>query len=296
VGRGILYKPENFDPTKKYPVLINFYEIISDGLNAYIEPEPVSSGCVINVPTYVSNGYLVFKPDIYQKVGSPGKAAADAVLSGAKHLQTLPYVNGEKMGIQGCSFGGFETNYLVTRSSMFAAACTAAGASNFVGNYGDIHGQNREQPRGATSQQGIFETGQYRIGKNIWEGLDLYIEHSAVLRADKITTPMLIMHTNIDGAVPFAQAVDFFTALRRLGKTAWMLEYEDGNHGVHGLSADDFGIRMGQFFDYYLKDALPPKWMTQGVPAAMKGIDSGLQLDTSGRKPGPGLCCIKKIK
>jgi hypothetical protein len=96
------------------------------------------------------------------------------------------------------------------------------------------------------------------------------------------------MHGSKDSRVPFTQAIEFFTALRRLGKKAWLLEY-NANHALSGDLAIDFTLRMKQFFDYYLKGMAAPKWMVEGIPAARKGIDDGLQLEPAGVEPGPGL-------
>lgn len=104
--------------------------------------------------------------------------------------------------------------------------------------------------------------------------------------ADKVTTPLLIMHNTNDGRVPFEQGIEMFIALRRLGKKVWLLEYENGDHVLrHEKDAIDYTIRMTQFFDHYLKDAPPPEWMTKGIPARLKGIETGLELDTTGAKP-----------
>jgi hypothetical protein len=94
-----------------------------------------------------------------------------------------------------------------------------------------------------------------------------------------------MMSNKADGDVPFPQGVEMFTALRRLGKKAWMLQYDGEDHMVFDAAAADLTVRMKQFFDHYLKGAPPPKWMTEGVPARLKGIDSGLELDTSGKQP-----------
>lgn len=278
--QGILYRPENFDATKTYPVIFNYYDMKSDGLNAYLRPGP--SECEINIPMYVSNGYLVFTPDIHYKIGHPGESAVESIVSAAKYLATMPWVDPSRMGIQGCSFAAFETNYLVTHTNVFAAAVSAAGLSDLISAYGALY------ESGASKQEQI-EGGQYRLGASLWEEPELYVENSPVLRAGQVVTPLLMMHNRKDPVCPFANAVEFFTALRRLGKKAWMLQYDDGRHTLEGKSAVDFSMRMAQFFDYYLKGAPPPKWMTEGVPARLKGIETGLELDTSGREPGPGL-------
>lgn len=270
-AQGILYKPEDFDARKKYPVIFYYYETRTESLNDCMKP--AASFGNLNVLWYVSNGYLVFSPDVYYTLGDPGGSCANSVLSGAEYISRFPYVNTRKMGIQGISFGGFETNYLVANSSIFAAACTASGASDLISEIGSI--------ANGVSIMPMVEQGQYRMDASLWERPDLYLKNSPVLRADKVVTPLLIFHTSVDDAVPFQQSIQFFTALRRLGKKVWMLEYNDGNHGVIGKDAIDFDRRLQQYFNYYLKDSLPPQWMTKGRPAYLKGIDQRLDLDSS---------------
>jgi dipeptidyl aminopeptidase/acylaminoacyl peptidase len=275
---GVLYKPENFDPTKKYPVIFYYYEILSNELYKYKVPAPASGR--MDIPTFVSNGYLVFTPDIHYKVGHPMMSAVDAVDSAAEYLATKPWADGSKFGLQGISFGGIETNYIVAHSHLFAAANAASGIADFDSGYDSIAGNG-------SSLQVMYEWTQMRIGATLWQRPDLYLENSAVMHADDVTTPLLIMHTDKDGVCLFPQAVEFFTALRRLGKKVWMLEYEDYDHGLPDESpaAADFTIRLSQFFDYYLKGALPPRWMTVGIPARLKRIDAGLDLDATGQNP-----------
>lgn len=269
-AQGILYKPENFDPKKKYPLIFWYYEKNSSGLHSFLTPEP--SGGDLNIPYFVSNGYLVFVPDITYKLGSPGDGAYDAVVSAARYLARRAYVNVKKMGITGHSFGGFETNYIVTRTSMFAAALAANGPTDLVSGYGTLAAEGGDL-------HGFFEHGQMRMGKTLWQDPQVYINSSPIFRANKVTTPLLLMHTKKDGAVRWTQAVEWFTALRRLNKKVWLLQYDNEKHVlVNPNNTLDYTIRMKQFFDYYLKDAPAPKWMREGVPAKMKGIDDGLQL------------------
>lgn len=269
--KGVLYKPENFDSLKKYPVIIHYYEKLSDQLNLY----HVAKACDgdINIPYFVSNGYLVFTPDIHYKTGEPGQSALKAVVSGAGALSTNRWVDSRKIGLQGHSFGGYQTNFIITRTNIFAAACSAAGASDLISVYGGII----QGP--GISKKAYYETEQGRIGASLWERPDLYIENSPIFKADKVMTPLLMMNNKADGAVPFSQGLEFFTALRRLRKKVWMLQYDEGGHGVGGIEALDFTTRLMQFFDYYLKDAPAPKWLKDGLPARFKGKDSGLELE-----------------
>jgi len=273
---GILYKPENFSPDKKYPIIFSYYERVSDALHNYIYPDACHGP--INVPFFVSKGYLIFMPDIHYRVGFPGKSALLAVTYGATYLSQFNWVDSSKMGIHGHSFGGFETNYIITQTNIFHAAMSSSGMSDFISSYGSIIGKG-------TSRQGQYEIHRDRIGSTLWERPELYVENSPVLKADRITTPLLMMSNRSDSDVPFPQGVEFYTALRRLGKKVWMLQYSGADHLVFNNAASDLTQRICQFFDYFLKGMPPPKWMTMGISAYMKGYDDGLELDVSGRQP-----------
>lgn len=279
-SQGVLYKPENFDPKKKYPIIFYYYEKLSDNLHKFIEPE-YSIG-PLNIPEYVSNGYLVFTPDIHYKVGNPGKSAYNSVVSAAMYLSKMPWVDTKRMGLQGHSFGGYETYYIVTHSHLFAAAQAGEGLTDFISEMGDMGADG-------DAMHDFVQTGQYRMGSLLWEHPELYIHNSPIFFANYVTTPLLIMDNKNDDAVRFNQGFEMFTALRRLGKKAWMLQYDGYGHTVYGIASKDFTIRMRQFFDYYLKDIPAPKWMVEGIPAIDKGILNGLELEPPGVKPGPGL-------
>lgn len=282
--QGILYKPENFDSTKKYPVIFNFYERKSDGLNAYITPEALCGGCNINIPMYVSQGYLVFAPDIYYRVGDPMQGTFDAIVSAANYLSKFDFVNSKKMGLQGCSFGGIQTNYLIANTNIFVAACSAVGFSNWISTYGALID-------GRASEQNIFENGQTRMGASLWEKMDIYLKNSPVLQLDRVNTPLLMMNNKKDGVIPYSDAIGFFTGLRRLGKKAWLLSYPNGGHSVRDNEAIDFSARMMQYFNHFLKDRSSPLWMTKGI------INNGFDYEIDTTTPGAGILKLEeKIK
>lgn len=269
---GILYKPENFDPDKKYPMIIYFYERRSDNLNRYYSPQPSAS--TVNMSYLVSNGYLAFVPDIVYKEGQPGQSAYNSIVSGAESLKKLPYVDGKNIGIQGQSWGGYQVAYLVTKTNMFKAAMAGAPVSNMTSAYGGIRWQS------GLSRAFQYEKTQSRIGKNLWEGLDLYLENSPLFGIPNIETPLLMMHNDADGAVPYYQGIEMFMGMRRLGKPVWLLVYNDEAHNLRKVkNKQDLSIRMMQFFDHYLKGKPAPKWMTEGVPAVQKGKDFGYELE-----------------
>ena len=269
--QGLLYKPEGFDPSKKYPMMVYFYERYSDRLHTYYPPAAGRS--IINFSFYVSRGYVVFVPDIPYKTGEPGPSAANAILPGVEHMIAQGYIDSDKVGMQGHSWGGYQTAYLVTQTDMFACAESGAPVSNMTSAYGGIRWGS------GMSRMFQYERTQSRIGGDLWSARDKYIMNSPVFFADKVNTPLLILHNDEDGAVPWYQGIELFVALRRLGKPAWMLNYNGEPHWVmDDANRLDFAKRMQQFFDHYLKDAPEPEWMAYGIPAVVKGKEFGFDL------------------
>jgi dipeptidyl aminopeptidase/acylaminoacyl peptidase len=261
---GIVYKPENFNPKKKYPMVVYFYEKLSDGLYDYKEPAPIRSS--INVPYFVSNGYLIFMPDIEYRIGHPGQGAYDYIVSGARALVKQGWVDSTRIGIQGHSWGGYQAVQLATMTKLFKAVWAGAPVANLTSAYGGIRWES------GVSRQFQYEKSQSRIGATLWEKPELYIKNSPLFHLDKVTAPMVIMANDADGAVPWYQGIELFTALRRLGKKVWMLNYNGQGHGLtQRQDMKDYHIRMQQFFDYLLKGAKPAKWITKGIPAVKKG-------------------------
>lgn len=268
---GILYKPEDFDANKKYPVIAYFYETLSDGLHNYIPPAPTPSR--LNISYFVSNGYLVFAPDIRYEIGHPGLSAEEYINSGMTELSKQPWVDEKHLGIQGQSWGGYQVAHLITRSNMYAAAWAGAPVVNMTSAYGGIRWLS------GVNRQFQYERTQSRIGKNLWEGHDLYIENSPLFHLQNVTTPVVIMANDNDGAVPWYQGIEMFTALRRLGKRVWMLNYNGEAHNlVKRQNRKDIQIREQQFFDHFLKGKPAPMWLEKGIPATLKGIDWGFDL------------------
>lgn len=269
MAEGIIYKPEDFDSKKKYPMIAYFYERSSDGLYGYSAPAPTPSR--LNIPFFVSRGYIVFVPDIWYKTGYPGQGAYDYIVSGTRAVVAKGYVDSTKLGLQGQSWGGYQIAHVITRTPLYAAAWAGAPVANMTSAYGGIRwgtGLNR---------QFQYEKTQSRIGASLWEKPNLYIENSPLFNFPKVKTPVVVMANDADGAVPWYQGIEMFTALRRLGKQVWMLNYNNEDHNlVERKNRKDIQIREQQFFDYLLKGEKPAKWIAEGVPALMKGRDWGL--------------------
>jgi dipeptidyl aminopeptidase/acylaminoacyl peptidase len=270
--QGIVYKPEDFDPAKKYPVMIYFYERHSDNLYHYFAPAPSRS--TINIPFFVSRGYVVFTPDIHYAEGRPGMDAYNSIVAGAKALAKNSWIDESNMAIQGQSWGGYQVAYLVTKTNLFKAAGAGAPVANMTSAYGGIRWES------GRSRQFQYEQTQSRIGAPMSDSLHLYLENSPVFYAHDVHTPLLIMHNDNDGAVPWYQGIEYFMALRRLQKPVWLLQYNNEAHNLkERRNAKDLSIRLQQFFDHYLKGAPAPVWMTKGVSAEEKGKTWGYEID-----------------
>ncbi|MFK8060661.1 MAG: prolyl oligopeptidase family serine peptidase, partial [Polaribacter sp.] len=268
---GMLVKPENFDPNKKYPMLVNFYEKSSDGLHRHRLPSPGRSS--INYSFYTSRGYVIFNPDVHYREGYPGESAYNCVIPGITSLIEKGFIDKDNIGAQGHSWGGYQVAYLVTKTDIFKAVESGAPVVNMISAYGGIRWWT------GLSRQFQYEHTQSRIGGTPWEYPTRYLENSPIFNIDKINTPLLIMHNDADGHVPWYQGIEFFTALRRLGKPSWFLNYNGEPHWPLKMqNRKDFNIRMAQFFDFYLKGAPKPVWMQKGVPAIEKGINQGYEL------------------
>ncbi|MCF8219933.1 MAG: prolyl oligopeptidase family serine peptidase [Cryomorphaceae bacterium] len=261
---GIVYKPENYDPAKKYPLLVYYYELNGDNLHNYRSPAPTAS--TINPTEYASAGYLVFIPDIRYKPGYPAKGAYDCIMSGTDYMLKKFSIDSTRMGLQGQSWGGYQTAQLITMTNRYKAALAGAPVSNMISAYGGMRwgsGLNR---------QFQYESSQSRIGATLWERPDLFIENSPLFHLPKVNTPLLVMANDKDGAVPWYQGIELYTGLRRLGKPCWMLNYNDDDHNLTRLpNKMDLSIRMRQFFDFYLNNGPQPLWMKEGIEAREKG-------------------------
>lgn len=269
---GLLVKPADFDPSKKYPMIVNFYEKSSQGLHSYRTPEPHRS--TIDYHYYTSNGYVIFNPDVYYEDGYPGESAYNCVMPGVTSLIEEGFIDKDRIGAQGHSWGGYQVAYLATRTDLFAAIESGAPVVNMFSAYGGIRwwsGLNRSFQ---------YEHTQSRIGLPIWEAPLRYLENSPLFTMDKVTTPILIMHNDEDGHVPWYQGIEYFTALRRLRKPSWMLNYPGEPHWPQQIKNKiDFQIRMSQFFDYFLKGEPMPLWMKEGIPAVKQGVELGYELE-----------------
>lgn len=267
---ALLIKPDNFDPAKKYPLMVYIYEQLSQGLNSYHAPAP---GTSINLTRYVSHGYVVLEPDIVYGTGHPGQDAMKCVLPAIHAVTAQGYIDEKRIGIQGHSWGGYEIAYMVTHTDVFAAVEAGAAVADMISAYGGIRwgtGMVREFQ---------YEKTQSRIGSTPWDDPLDFIESSPIFSIKNVHTPYLTIANDADDAVPWYQGIEFFTALRRLGKEAYMFTFNGQPHGLR--DRDDmkyWTVHMDEFFDHYLLGKPKPEWMDKGVPYLQKGTRDVLSL------------------
>jgi len=246
-------------------MIVNFYERSSDELHRHRAPEANRS--TINYAYYANQGYIIFNPDIKYLTGQPGEDCYNAVESGVEALIRERFVDEAKIGLQGHSWGGYQVAYLLTRSDRYACAESGAPVVNMVSAYGGIRWES------GMSRMFQYEKQQSRLGATLWENPELYHKNSPIYAMPKVNTPVLILHNDEDGAVPWYQGIEYFMALRRLGKQAWLLNYNGEPHWpVKWQNRLDFNIRMEQYFRHFLLDGPMPLWMQEGNTPLEKGI------------------------
>ncbi|MBM3873537.1 MAG: hypothetical protein FJ382_07340 [Verrucomicrobia bacterium] len=253
-----VFLPADFDPAKNYPLIVYLYERLSQTVNWFINPVP---GTTINPSYYTSNGYMVVMPDIAYRIGDPGASALACVLPAVDEVIRGRGVDEDAIGIQGHSWGGYQTAFLVTQTTQFRAAAAGATVGNMTSAYAGISiGSGR-------SRQYKYESEQSRISRPLYEDPLAYLRNSPVFFADRVRTPLLLLHNDGDDTVPFSQGVELFLALRRAGREVYLINYHGEFHGLRRRADQkDYARRMSQFFDHHLKGAPRPEWMERGVP------------------------------
>ena len=254
--QGALYLPADYIEGKKYPTIVHMYEKLSQNANRYEAPRTGGFSASI----YTSNGYAVFRPDIVFQVNDPGMSSVDCILAGLDAAIDTGVVDPKRVGLHGHSWGGYQTAFLITQTDRFKAAVAGAALTNMISMYSSIYWNS------GSANQPIFQSSQGRFKGGYWDNLDAYTRNSPVYHADKVTTPLIILHNDKDGAVDWNQGIEYFNTLRRLGKPVVMLQYTGENHGVRKPeNRKDYSYRMFDFFNHYLKGEEAPTWWVEGI-------------------------------
>jgi len=258
--QGTLTLPPDYVEGEKYPMIVYFYEKMSDRHHRYYMPvyddRPHGS-------TYASNGYLFFQPDNVYEEGRPGTSSLDCITSATQKVIDLGYADPDRIGLQGHSWGGYQSSFILTQTDMFACVVTGAPPTDLESFYNNIYGNT------GTNHNGIMEIGQVRMGRGVtpWSHREVYQRENPMFHADKIKVPFMILHGTADGAVDWTQGLEFYNAARRLGKEVIFLSYPGEPHHLRReANQKDFQKRMKQYFDHYLMGKEAPEWMVEGIP------------------------------
>jgi dipeptidyl aminopeptidase/acylaminoacyl peptidase len=260
--QATLALPAGYEQGEQYPMLVYFYEKMSQRHHQYSMPRYDDRP---HMSTYASDGYLVLMPDVVYNVGTPGSDALDCVGAAVNKVIELGYADPDRIGLQGHSWGGYQSSFLVTQTEMFACVVTGAPPTNLISFYNTLYKSS------GRNQHGIMETGQVRMGSNPWQEPEMWRSQSPVHQAENIKTPFMILHGTEDGSVDWIEGLGYYNAARRLGKEVILLSYPDeGHHLSKRENQKDFQIRMKEYFDHYCKGTPAPDWLLNGVPFLKK--------------------------
>ncbi|KGO85907.1 hypothetical protein Q765_13835 [Flavobacterium rivuli WB 3.3-2 = DSM 21788] len=250
-----LYYPANFDPDKKYPLVVYIYEELSNGIHDYVNPT-LQNYIGFNITNLTSRGYFVLCPDISYQLGDVGKSAADCIISATNSVMGIQGINPVKIALFGHSFGGYEAAFTATQTNIFTTIIAGAAITDMASAYLDI------SDNGAQPNIWRFETQQWRMGKSLYQDQQGYQRNSTIYQAEEINTPLLLFSGEKDGQVDVKQSIELYLALRRLAKPEIMLIYPDEGHVLMDRkNQEDFTIRLEQWLDYFLKNDPVPGWM-----------------------------------
>ncbi len=256
--QGILIKPGNYEPGKRYPVLVYYYRFFTDRLYDFNHVAVNHRPCF---PFYASNGYAIFLPDIRFDVGTPGYSATKCLVPGVQKIISMGVADPDAICLHGHSWSGYQTAFAITQTDIFACAIAGAPVSNMTSAYSGIRWES------GLARQFQYEKSQSRIGGSLWETRDKYIENSPVFFADRIDTPLLIQFGDADGAVPWYQGIELYLAMRRLEKECIFLQYRGEPHHLKQYANKlDYTLKFKQYLDHYLKGEPAADWIKEGVP------------------------------
>ena len=260
--RAVMLVPDGLERTRRAPLLVYFYERFSDLYHTFYAPGPGTSP---NFMRYVSNGYVVMLVDVKYRIGHPGPSAVNCILPAVDRAIASGYVNPTRVGIAGHSWAAYQINYLITKTHRFRAVEAGAAVDDMISAYGGIRLES------GVVRESQYEHTQSRIGATPWDRPDLYLDNSGLFGIRNVTTPYLTIHNDLDGAVPQFQGIEYLTAMRRLGKEAYLFSFDGEDHNLKGREAQKYWtVHLDEWFDYWLKDAPRPAWMN-GVDYLHRG-------------------------
>ncbi|SMC88792.1 S9 family peptidase [Pedobacter africanus] len=256
--KGALFYPANYDPKIKYPMVVDIYELKSSNLHKYENPGYETSS--INPSVLNSQGYFVFMPDIQLLEGSPGVSATDCVIASTKKVIEKGVVDPSRIGLVGHSLGGYETAFIITQTNLFATAIASGGITDLISFYHTIN------PYTGEPDMWRFKNQQWNMGGSPYELPELYKANSPIAHVQNVQTPVLLWTGKSDSQVDPHQTMEFYLALRRLGKKGIMLQYPNEGHALlDSENRKDLTNRMLDWFNYFLKDDKSIEWIAKGT-------------------------------
>ncbi len=258
--QAAVFLPADYAPGTRYPTVVTFYEKMSQNRHVFTQPSEVN-GVMVHPGMFASRGYAVVMPDITYRVNDPGVSAVGCMVPAVRAAVAGGVVDSARVGIQGHSWSGYQTAFIVTQTPIFRAAVAGAPLTDMVSMYSSVYWNT------GSANQGIFQSSQGRFKGNFLENWDAYVRNSPNRFADRVTTPLLMLHNDRDGAVDFNQGITFYNTLKQLGKPVILLEYPGENHGLaQRANLKDYQQRMAEWFDVQLRGTPAPDWIAKGVP------------------------------
>jgi dipeptidyl aminopeptidase/acylaminoacyl peptidase len=256
--QGVLIYPANYDASKKYPMIVYPYEMLSQTLHQYLVPTERS---YYDPTVWSQNGYFVLRPDIVFRGRDPGISVLEALQPAVRAVTSRGLVDSTKVGLVGHSWGGYEAAFVPTRTNMFAASVAGAAITNFLSFAGAIHWTP------GIAEFDHWETGQARMDVPFWEDMEAYLRNSPAAKVNELKTPMLMEVGDADGTVDWHQGIEFYNFARRAGRDDFvMLVYPGEDHGLRKKENQiDYHRRINQWFGHWLKGEPAPNWMSNGT-------------------------------
>lgn len=257
--KGALFYPASYTKGQTYPLIVSIYENLSQHVHTYVNPS-LHNRIGLNIANFVTQGYAVLLPDIAYESGNPGKSATDCVTAAVNQVIAIGVADEAKIGLMGQSFGGYETNIIITQTDLFAAAISGCGVGNSIDSYFTLHLDDNK------INAWRFENQQFRMGFPFYENQEAYYANSPLHNAKNINTPLLTWTGKLDNNVQPRQSEVLYAALRRLNKEHIMLVYDNDGHIFRNpKNQEDLTYKILDWFNHYLKGEPKAQWMKSDV-------------------------------